>query len=61
MATESPKSELHEYAGAWITERKGTDIPTFLKLAYLVIAISAIVYLVLFLNGEVNHSTRLAG
>ena len=58
MATETPKSELHEYAGGWITERKGTGIPGFLKLAYPVIAIAAIAYLVLFMNGEINHSTR---
>jgi hypothetical protein len=58
MASEAPKSELHEYAGGWITERKGTSIPPFLKLAYPVIAIAAIAYLVLFMNGDINHSTR---
>ena len=31
------KNELKEYAGGWITERKGTDIPGFLKLAFPVI------------------------
>ena len=25
--TEKPQSELKEYAGGWITERKGTGIP----------------------------------
>jgi len=58
MMTEKPESELKEYAGGWITERKGTSIPPFLKLAYPIIAISCIVYLFVFMNGEVNHSTR---
>ncbi len=58
MTPEAPKSELHEYAGGWITERKGTGIPGFLKLAYPVIGIAVLVYLVIFMNGEINHSTR---
>jgi Na+/H+ antiporter NhaC len=58
MSPETPKPELHEYAGGWITERKGTGIPGFLKLAYPIIAIACIAYLVLFINGEVNHSER---
>ena len=56
--TEEKKSELKEYAGGWITERKETGIPTFLKLAFPVISIAMIVYLVVYMNGEVNHSTR---
>jgi amino acid transporter len=58
MAPETPKSELHEYAGGWITERKGTGIPGFLKLAFPVIGVAALVYIVVFMNGEINHSTR---
>jgi hypothetical protein len=58
MTPETPKPELHEYAGGWITERKGTGIPGFLKLAYPIIAIAAIAYLVVFMNGEINHSER---
>jgi len=56
--TDKPKSELKEYAEGWITERKGTEIPGFLKLASPIIALAAIVYLFIFMNGEVNHSTR---
>lgn len=52
------KKELKEYAGGWITERKGTGIPTFFKLAFPVIVIIMVGYLFLFMNGEVNHSTR---
>jgi hypothetical protein len=58
MTEQNPKSELHEYAGGWITEQKGTGIPPFLKLAFPVIAIAAITYLFVFMNGEVKHSTR---
>jgi choline-glycine betaine transporter len=56
--TDKPTTELKEYAGGWITERKGTSIPPFLKLAYPIIAIACLVYLFVFMNGEVNHSTR---
>ena len=48
---------MKEYAGGWITERKGTSIPPFLKLAYPIIAIAGFAYLFIFMNGEVNHST----
>jgi preprotein translocase subunit SecG len=58
MSTEPQESELKEYAGGWITERKDSEIPGFLKLAYPVIVAAMLVYLVLFMNGEVNHSTR---
>ncbi len=58
MTTQSPKSELNDYAGGWITERKGTDVPVFLKIFFPVLAIAMIAYLFLFINGEVNHSTR---
>lgn len=56
--TEEKKQELTEYADGWITERKGTGIPGFLKLAYPIILIAVIAYLFMFMNGEVTHSTR---
>jgi fructose-specific phosphotransferase system IIC component len=56
--TEEKKSELTEYAEGWITERKGTGIPGFLKLAYPIILIVVIAYLFVYMNGEVTHSTR---
>ena len=56
--TEEKKPELTEYAGGWITERKGTSIPGFLKLAFPIIVIACVAYLFLYINGEVNHSTR---
>ena len=56
--TEEKKPELTDYADGWITERKGTGIPGFLKLAYPIILISVIVYLFVYMNGEITHSTR---
>jgi len=58
MNKEQAKPELHEYAGGWITERKGTGIPGFLKLAYPVVAIACLAYLFIYMNGEIHHSTR---
>ena len=56
--TTGTKSELKQYAEGWITERKGTGIPGFLKLAYPVIGIAVLAYVFLYINGEVTHSTR---
>jgi SNF family Na+-dependent transporter len=53
-----PESEIQEYADGWISERKGTGVPTFLKFAYIVIAAGVIGYFFLYMNGEVDHSTR---
>ena len=58
MNTEPNKPELKEYSDGWITERKDSEIPGFLKLAYPIIILAMVVYLFLLMNGEVNHSTR---
>jgi len=58
MAESRAPNEIKEYAEGWITERKGTDVPAFLKFAYIVIALGALGYFFLFMNGEVNHSDR---
>ena len=50
--------DLKDYADGWIQERKGTDVPPFLKLAYPVIGLFCVAYLIVFMNGEVNHSER---
>ena len=55
--TKAPE-EIKEYADGWITERKGTEIPAFLKLSYVVIILGVIAYFFLYMNGEVNHSDR---
>lgn len=49
---------IHEYADGWITERSGTEVPAFLKLAYVVIAGSAIAYFFIYMWGETTHSDR---
>lgn len=56
--TTDTKPELKQYAEGWITERKGTGIPGFLKLAYPVIGIAMLAYIFMYINGEITHSTR---
>ena len=58
MTDENSKSDLKEYAGGWITERRGTAIPPFLVIVSPLIAIAAIIYLFVNINGEVNHLSR---
>jgi hypothetical protein len=55
---EPDKTKIKEYAGGWITEREGTEIPTFLKFAYIIIAGGALAYFLLYMYGEVNHPER---
>ncbi|HTS60699.1 MAG TPA: hypothetical protein VMH28_01675 [Candidatus Acidoferrales bacterium] len=55
---EENKSKIKEYADGWITERAGTDVPGFLKLAFIVIAAGCLGYLIIFMNGEVDHPDR---
>lgn len=55
---EPTKIKLKDYAGGWITEQAGTEVPGFLKLAYIVIAGGALAYFLIYMNGEVNHSER---
>jgi SNF family Na+-dependent transporter len=50
--------DIHEYADGWISERKGTGVPKFLKFAYIVIMAGVLGYFLLYMNGEVNHSDR---
>ena len=55
--TERPE-ELKDYADGWIQERRGTDVPGFLKLAFPVIGLGATAYIVLQMMGDVHHATR---
>ena len=50
--------ELKDYADGWITERKHTDVPGFLKLAFPVIGLGCVAYLVLQMSGDIHHETR---
>jgi len=58
MADKKPTVEVSEIAGGWITEKKGTDVPAFLKGAYFVIFLGAAIYFVIYMYGEVDHSDR---
>ena len=58
MADTKVTNEVKEYADGWISERKGTDVPVFLKFAYIVIALGCVAYFFIYMYGEVNHSTR---
>jgi hypothetical protein len=50
--------QVHEIAGGWITERVGTPIPLFLKLAYVGFCLFGLIYLFKYSLGEVDHATR---
>ena len=50
--------ELTEYAGGWMTERKGTEVPGFLKIAFPIIGLGCVSYFILYMNGEVSHDDR---
>ena len=49
---------IHDYAGGWITERTGTEVPAFLKFAYVGVAVGTVSYLILYMTGETTHSER---
>jgi len=55
-----PKQEqkLKNYADGWITEREGTEVPGFLKLAFPVIAFGALAYFFIYMYGETSHADR---
>lgn len=52
------QNELKEYADGWITEKKGTDVPLFLKISFVVIASGCVAYLYFFMHGEVDNAER---
>jgi hypothetical protein len=58
MADNKRAVEVKEIAGGWISEKKGTDVPAFLKACYFVIFSSAAIYLIIYMYGEVSHSDR---
>lgn len=57
-APPSQQEDLKEYAGGWMTERKGTEAPGFLKLAFAIIGLFGVGYLVVYMNGEIHHPER---
>ena len=50
--------DIKDYADGWMTERKNTEIPGFLKLSTPVIALGCVAYLILQREGDVGHATR---
>ncbi len=58
MSEHAEKEELKQYADGWMTERKGTDIPKFLKLAFLIIGPACTAYIVLQMFGDIHHESR---
>lgn len=50
--------QIKDYAGGWIQERKGTDAPPFLKIAFPIIGVFAASYLVVYMTGEIDHADR---
>lgn len=52
------ETKIKDYAGGWITEREGTEVPTFLKIVFLVLGSGCASYLIFYMNGEVNHEDR---
>jgi hypothetical protein len=58
MSEHEKDAQIKEYADGWITERKGTDVPGFLKLAFPIIGLGAVAYFILYINGEVTHDER---
>lgn len=58
MVDQKNNKGIKDYADGWITEREGTDVPGFLKLAFPVIAIGAIAYIFIYMYGETAHSDR---
>ena len=56
MEPTNPK--IKEYADGWIKERAGTEVPGFLKLAFIVIAGGCLAYFFMFMYGEVDHAGR---
>ncbi|MGO9261539.1 MAG: hypothetical protein ACLQU1_35335 [Bryobacteraceae bacterium] len=55
---EAEKPKLKEYADGWITEREGTEVPRFLKFAYIVIAGGCLAYFLVYMYGDVNQPER---
>ena len=58
MDQKDEKNEIKEYADGWITERKGTGVPAFLKASFVVIALGCLTYLVVYMNGETQSAER---
>lgn len=52
------KHPIKDYAGGWIKEKEGTEVPMFLRGAFAVVGLGCASYFIVYMNGEVNHSDR---
>jgi hypothetical protein len=50
--------EIEELAGGWITERKHTNVPTFLRFSYIIIGLCTVAYLILQMYGDTGVADR---
>jgi hypothetical protein len=55
---EPTKPKIKEYADGWITEQAGTEVPAFLKFAFIAIAGGSLAYFLIYMYGEVNNEGR---
>src|ERR1035441_3400249 len=55
---EPTKPKIKGYADGWINEQEGTEVPGFLKLAFIVIVGGALAYFLIYMNGEVGNEGR---
>ena len=55
---EPTKPKIKEYADGWLTEQAGTEVPGFLKFAYIVIAGGSLAYFFIYMYGEVDNAGR---
>jgi len=58
MTEQDGKEEFKEYADGWMTERKGTDIPLFLKISTPVVGLGCVGYIIVQMSGDLGHATR---
>ncbi|MEZ5398396.1 MAG: hypothetical protein R2729_01935 [Bryobacteraceae bacterium] len=52
------ETHIKDYAEGWISEREGTDVPTFLKFAFVVIGGGCVSYIFVYMNGDTGHADR---
>ena len=52
------KHPIKNYADGWVTEKEGTEVPSFLKFTYVVLGLGCVSYFIVYMNGEVDHPDR---
>jgi hypothetical protein len=49
---------LKKYADGWISEKPDSEVPGFLKLAFIVVGLGCVSYFILYINGDVTQPDR---